>query len=459
MKIYMVCLGCAKNQADSETVINFFEKSGHELTFDEREAQAVIIMTCAFIEQARKEAEETIKEFITKKKRYGFHLLVGGCYAKRFSTIMKERFPELDAWFGISGFEQIGNILTSVKNGQTGDFTSSPDIVYPEYSGRHLITPSHWAWLKIADGCNHACAFCAIPEIRGSYRSKTIESILREAQELAENGVKELLLIAQDTGLYGKDLYGKVKLVNLLEKLCAIEKIAWIRLLYINPYSLSEELVDFIAGTEKMVKYLDIPFQHSSKKILTSMRRPGNGEEYLKLLENMRNKIPDLAVRSSFIVGFPGETKLDFEELKSFIQEAKINRAGFFIYSDEEGTTSYSYSDKVSLSEKNARLDDIARIQRRISLDISKQRLGKVLPVIVDSEKSAGLTARLVELFGNIRLAKGISHIGRTAWDAPEVDGLVFIKTSRKNVLKNGDIVNLKIIKSSVYDVLGDYSN
>lgn len=459
MKIYTVCLGCAKNQADSETVIDFFEKSGHELIFDEKAAQAVIIMTCAFIEQARKEAEDTIKEFIAKKKRYGFYLIVGGCYSKRFSSVMEERFPEIDAWFGISGFDKIGDILTGVENGANGDFTVSPDTAYPEYSGRHLITPSHWAWLKIADGCNHGCAFCAIPAIRGVYRSKSLDSVLREAKELAENGVRELLVIAQDTGLYGRDLYGKPEIAKLLEKLCDIDKIDWVRLLYVNPYSLSEELIDFIAGSEKMVKYLDIPFQHSSKKILKSMRRPGDSESYLELLESMRSRIPDLAVRSSFIVGFPGETDEDFEELKSFIKKARINRAGFFIYSDEEGTASYSYDAKLSIGEKRARFDEISRIQRRISLEISKQRQGKTLPVIVDAEKTAGLKSRLEELFGDIRLAKGITYVGRTTWDAPEVDGLAFIRTPQKDPLKSGDIINLKIAKSSVYDVLGDYSN
>ena len=393
MKIYMVILGCAKNRVDAENVISFFEKSGHELTFDEKQAHAVIIMTCAFIQSARKEAEENIKEFIAKKKRYGFSLIVGGCYAKRFFSEVQERFPEVNAWFGTSGFGEIANILNEVAQGRTGNFIDLSGSKLSDYSGRHLTTPSHWVYLKIADGCNHRCAFCAIPDIRGDYVSRPIERILEEAEELSEKGVKELIVIAQDTGIYGKDLYGKVKLVELLTKLCDIKALSWIRLLYINPYSLSDELIDFMVSSEKIVKYLDIPFQHSSKSVLKAMRRPGEGREYLKLLESMRKKMPSLAVRSSFIVGFPGESKEDFADLKHFIKSAGINRAGFFIYSDEEGTPSYFYSDKIGTSEKKARFEEIVRIQRRVSLELSKGRVGKTFQAIVDSEKKAGLSS------------------------------------------------------------------
>ncbi len=456
MKIFAVALGCAKNRVDLEVIINYFEESGHELVFEEKNADAVLIMTCAFIEQAREEAENTILEFSAKKKRYGFHLLVGGCYAKRFAEAAPERFPEVDLWFGVSGFEKTAQMLDSLNGAAGSNFIQPADTVYPIYAGRKLTTPPHWAWLKIAEGCNHRCAFCAIPGIRGVYRSRKMEDIVAEAEALAAGGVKELQIIAQDTGLYGKDIYGEPKLVNLLAKLQEIEGISWIRLLYINPYSVSDELIDFMASSERVLKYLDIPFQHASDSLLKAMHRPGSFDGYLGLLASMRAKIPQLAVRSSFIVGFPGETDKDFNILKEFITEARINRAGFFVYSNEEGTPSYSYPGQIDERVKQGRMDELTRMQKKISFENSMKLKDTVTDVMVDSVKPAGQSKRLLEIFGRGAL-RGITHVGRMKSDAPEVDGLVFIRQQEGSNIGPGDIIKLKITEVSPFDLAGNF--
>lgn len=450
MNLYIVSLGCAKNRTDAESVIGAFELAGHRLVFDEAEADVVVIMSCAFIEAACKETEEVISEFIGKKRRYGFKVLVGGCYVSRFADEAKERFPQVDGWFGISGFNDLPSILDS-----TAVFTSEVPTLYEESHSRRLTTPSHWAWLKIADGCNHRCAFCMIPSIRGGYRSRKLENIVREAQELAESGVRELNLIAQDTGLYGHDIYGSVKLVELLRQLEQIDKIGRIRLLYINPQSVSDELISHIKGSTKTAHYLDIPLQHASDAVLKRMNRPGRYESYMQLLKKLKSQIPDITVRSTFIVGFPGETDADFELLKQFLQEAEINRAGFFKYSDEDGSRSFQYTDKLSQNIIEKRFSEITRLQTTIASKLSSQMQGNITTVIVDSERRPGLLPIIKNEFKNRNLIKNIKYIGRTPQDAPDVDGVCYIASPNELNLNAGDFVKLKIVETTPWDVAG----
>jgi ribosomal protein S12 methylthiotransferase len=456
MKFYMVSLGCAKNLVDSETIINILEKNGHELVFEENNADIVLIMTCAFIKMARDEAESVINEFTEKKKKYGFKVYVGGCYAKRYSSEVENRFPDVDGWFGISNLSKITELLTEKENKLKESFEIPSE--YEKYTGRKLTTPSHWAYLKISDGCTHKCAYCAIPNIRGKYRSRSIDDIITEAKYLVDTGVKEFQVIAQDTGLYGIDLNKKHMLVPLLKKLEEISGLEWIRLLYINPFSMPNDLIDFMSSSKKVVKYLDIPMQHASEHVLKLMKRAGNGEEYLKLLSNIRSKIPEIAIRSTFITGFPGETDEDFEILLKFLEEAKINRAGFFKYSDEEGTLAFDYPDKVDEKIKEERYQRIAKIQRRISSELTNKRKGKIVKIIIDNKFSANSMRHISDQFRDRKIKLINSYIGRTEQDAPEVDAIVLAYGIPSSLnLKTGDFVNVKITHTNIYDSAGKF--
>lgn len=455
MKLYMVSLGCHKNLVDAETIIKDFEKSGHELTNDESNADAVIIMTCAFIGPAKEEARSVISEFTAKKKRYGFKVFVGGCYAKRYSESVASEFPAVDGWFGIGGFEGIAERLEKAENGSMISTAIIPSA-YETYSGRRLTTPPHRAWLKISDGCSHKCAYCAIPMIRGNnYRSRTIEDILKEANELAEKGVREFGIIAQDTGLYGIDLEKRHMLVTLLEELEKIKGPEWIRLLYINPFSMPKDLLSYMKSSAKTVPYLDIPMQHASQSVLRRMKRPGCGSEYLDLIAKIREELPDAAIRSTFIVGFPGETDEEFEELEDFIEKAKINRAGFFEYSDEEGTAAYGYDGKVSEIVKRRRSARIMRLQQKISADITSRLKGKTIEVMAESPFARNKMRDFVMQFGNRSLGTGNAWLGRTKWDAPEVDALALIELPEGYIPSPGEIMHMEVTHTGLYDIAG----
>ncbi len=454
MKFYMVSLGCHKNLVDSEIIISDFEKNGYELTSDESEADAVIIMTCAFIGPAREEARSVISEYVAKKKRRGFKVFVGGCYAKRYSEKLRDEFPGVDGWFGIGNFDGLSKRLEKAAKGDMFSVSEIPESCSP-YSGRRLTTPPHRAWLKISDGCSHRCAYCAIPMIRGGYRSRTIDDIAAEAEDLAANGAKELSIIAQDTGLYGVDLEGRRMLVPLLERLEGTAGVEWIRLLYINPFSMPEELPDYMSSSKKVVPYLDIPMQHASESVLRRMRRPGSGAEYLDLLAEIRGKIPGCAIRSTFIVGFPGETDDDFKELESFIEKARINRAGFFTYSDEEGTEAFGYDGKVPESVKGKRAARIMRLQNRISSETTASRLGATVKVMLEERLQRNRMRDFVMQFGDRRLGTGNAWLGRTVWDAPEVDALALVELPEGMEPRPGDIVDMEITKTGIHDVAG----
>lgn len=455
MKFYIVSLGCAKNLVDSETIIDDLLKSGHSLTNSENQADAVLIMTCAFIESAKKETREVIKEFIRKKKRFGFKIFAGGCYPKRYFQSVSQEFPEVDGWFGIGDLSKLVNFLEKAERGESLNLSYTPKTC-GEYSGRFLTTPKHWAWLKISDGCSHKCAYCAIPSIRGNYRSRTLEDIGAEAEDLASKGVKELQIIAQDVGMYGVDLYKKQTLVDLLKILEKIEGIKWIRLLYINPFSMPGNLPDFMANSEKTLHYLDLPMQHSSPSVLKRMRRAGSGQEYLELIRKLRDKMPSISIRSSFIVGFPGETDEEYLELKNFLQTAKINRAGFFSYSDEEGTEAFALGEKTTAGVKSRRLNDIIRTQAKISSSITKERKGSKTQAIIDSKYDKRTMKEFALQFSDKKLTDGNLWIARTKWDAPEADALMLLDGGSAKIAE-GDIVETEITHTSTYDVAGRY--
>lgn len=452
MNIFVVGLGCAKNLVDTEALMSHFTASGHRIVSAEKDAGCVVIMTCAFIESARNEAREAIAEYAAKKKRYGFKLIVGGCYAKRYGARAAEEFPSVDGWFGIGDYAQVPRLLEA----QTPFMHIREIERYDGADTGRIAAVRHWAYLKIADGCNHRCSYCVIPSIRGFYRSREAEDIEREAAALAESGVKELLLIAQDTGQYGVDLYGEKRLVRLLSRLEKIDGLLWLRLLYINPYSIDEELIDWMASSEKLVPYLDIPFQHASRSVLRRMARPGGKDALLALVEKLRTRIPDLAIRSTFIAGFPGETQEEFAELEDFLLQARLNRVGFFAYSAEEGTGACGLPGQLPERVKRERLDRLARLQRRLSLEENRLLRGKRIPVVIEGRRDENPAIRGIA--GELDAGRGfysrVKLYGRSFRDAPEVDGLVLILDAGGG-LKAGDFVTVEITHVSAFDMAG----
>ncbi|MDQ7822486.1 MAG: 30S ribosomal protein S12 methylthiotransferase RimO [Candidatus Eremiobacteraeota bacterium] len=465
MKFYLVSLGCAKNLVDSEVIIHHLEKAGHEWVTGEDLADAVIITTCCFIESAKTESVETILEFTRKKKRYSYRVFVGGCLPSRYGRDLLSLIPEVDGWFGIEEVTRVSELIEKPIEEGPAILVSPPGSTFTPYQGRRQVTPSHWAYLKIADGCDHQCSFCVIPSIRGPYRSRHIEALAAEASVLAAAGVRELVLVAQDTGLYGKDLYGRQRLPELLVRLEEIEGLRWIRLLYINPHSLGDELICFMESSVKMVRYLDIPFQHASREVLKRMRRPGGRDEFLALIEGLRGRVPGLALRSTFITGFPGETQQDFQELLDFLRDARLARAGFFSYSREEGSRAYSYEDNVPGREKERRHDAAMRLQRKIAGEVNYERLGKTVAVMIEKKREQqdtaflkGITAELGNPNRGKLMLHDIAFIGRSEWDSPDVDGVVLLKTKEHSegpVPSPGDIVEAGIEAVSAYDALG----
>jgi len=465
---YLVSLGCAKNLVDSEAIIDSLMKCGYTWVTDENQADAVVINTCCFINEARQEAIDTILEYVEKKKKRDFKIVAGGCLAQRFGDKVMKLLPEVNGWFGIDGCFTLPGIFDVLSRGGKKSSIREPSRQYDEYEGRERVTPRAWRYIKIAEGCSHHCTFCVIPPIRGPYRSRRIEDIVAEARGLAEEGCRELILIAQDTGVYGSDLYGRKRLPELLTRLHEIDGIQWLRLLYINPHSMDDELIQAVASNRKIVKYLDIPFQHSVERILGRMGRPGGEERFLELLDRIRRQIPGLAVRSSFIVGFPGESAAEFDQLCTFIQKARLNRAGFFTYSREEGTGASRYAGQVHHATQKKRFREIMALQQGISREVNSERLGRTIPVIIDKKTGLedydflkGIAGELGNFLITGEPGKKVSYLGRTAWDAPDIDGVALIsgektgKGSRKTQPAPGEILQVEVRVCTTYDVAG----
>lgn len=437
-KIGFISLGCPKNQVDGERMLALLQNAGHEIVDDIDGADAVIVNTCAFIEDAKKEAIETILDVVSMKEDGMIgKVIVTGCLPERYREELLKEIPEADAVLGIGANGDIVSAVEQVLSQDEKLETFPPKTELPENGERLLTSPPYWAYLKIAEGCSNGCTYCAIPKIRGKFRSRDPKDILDEAASLAGQGVKELILVAQDTARYGEDICGKPALAALLRELVKIDGIRWIRLLYCYPERLSDELLDLMATEEKILPYLDIPFQHADKDILRAMGRPGSGEEYLTLLEKIRQKIPGVTIRTSLIAGFPGESPEAFERLAEFVKEARFDRLGCFAYSREEGTKAFDLPDQIDQQTKLDRAQIIEEQQGFITEEKAREKIGMELPVLVEGYD--GYTD---------------SYNGRSPADAPEIDRCVYF-TSEKE-LNDGDLVTVRIFSCRDGDLLGE---
>lgn len=431
MKVGLISLGCCKNLVDSEIMLGILNKEGFEITFQAEEADVVIINTCAFIEGAQQEAIDTILEFAQYKKEHLKKLIVAGCLSQRYKEEVLSLMPEVNAVIGIDEIEKIGEIIKSDEKYFVGEGCGA----YPEGAPRILATPPHTAYLKIAEGCDNNCTYCAIPYIRGRFRSRKIEDILIEAEKLAKDGVKELIVVAQDTTRYGEDIYGEGKLHVLLKELCSIEGFSWIRVLYTYPERLSNEVLETFAEEEKIVKYFDIPIQHISDSVLKRMGRKSSGDSIRELIKKIRKIMPDAALRTSLIAGFPGESEEDFEKLYSFVEEVKFSRLGVFAYSKEEGTPAEKLSGHLPEEVKKERADKIMRLQMDISREYLKGFIGRKIEVLVEG-------------------AVGDMYYGRSYLDAPDIDGKVYFTGGGDHLI--GYHTTVLITESDDYDLKGE---
>jgi ribosomal protein S12 methylthiotransferase len=440
MKIGVVSLGCPKNLVDSEIMLGMLDKDRFEITNNEKDAEIIIVNTCGFIESAKQESIDAILEMAQYKKENCRLLVVTGCLAERYREQILQEIPEVDAVIGTGNYDEIGHVIEKAKAGvKTVLYGKLDHIGYLENS-RIVSSEKGCAYLKIAEGCNNGCSYCVIPSLRGPYRSRKMENILKEAAHLAEQGVRELIIVAQDITRYGTDIYKARKLVDLIRELSALEGIQWIRLLYCYPEEIDDRLIEEIATNSKVCKYIDVPIQHASDKILKAMGRRGKIEDVRKLLKRMRDRIPGVIIRTSLIVGFPGEDEEDFKELCGFVREFMFDRLGVFIYSREEGTKAARIRPQVKKSIKEKRYNDVMALQKAITQENNKKRLNRTYETLVEG---------IAE--------DGIFYYGRTYAEAPEIDGKVFF-TSREP-LKAGEFVNVRILDTDDYDLIGEVIN
>lgn len=445
MKIGVVSLGCPKNLVDSETMLGLIHEENYEITNDPSEAEIIIVNTCGFIESAKEESINTILQMAEYKKSGSCkYIIVTGCLSQRYAEELFNELPEADAIAGVEVYDEIGSIIKRVMNGERFIMLerSKPDVIYTTketFLPRILTTPSYTAYLKIAEGCDNCCSYCAIPKIRGPYRSKPMEQVLKEAKALAANGVKELIVVAQDTTRYGEDLPGgKLLLADLLKELNKIESLKWIRVMYCYPNNFTDELIETFASLDKVCKYVDLPLQHASNRLLASMNRYDTREEVETLLAKLRKRIPGIVIRTTFIVGFPGETDADFEELKEFVEQQRFENAGVFAYSQEEGTVAGAMPNQIPDEIKQERYHELMALQAQISEEIHKDTEGQTLEVLVEGieEDGSGL------------------HYGRSYREAPDIDGLVFIENPGD--IKPGCFVKVNILQGFTYESVGE---
>lgn len=445
MKIGVVSLGCPKNLVDSETMLGLIHEENYEITNDPSEAEIIIVNTCGFIESAKEESINTILQMAEYKKSGSCkYIIVTGCLSQRYAEELFNELPEADAIAGVEVYDEIGSIIKRVMNSERFIMLerSKPDVIYTSketFLPRILTTPSYTAYLKIAEGCDNCCSYCAIPKIRGPYRSKPMEQVLKEAKALADNGVKELIVVAQDTTRYGEDLPGgKLLLADLLKELNKIESLKWIRVMYCYPNNFTDELIETFASLDKVCKYVDLPLQHASNRLLASMNRYDTREEVETLLAKLRKRIPGIVIRTTFIVGFPGETDADFEELKEFVEQQCFENAGVFAYSQEEGTVAGAMPNQIPDEIKQERYHELMALQAQISEEIHKDTEGQTLEVLVEGieEDGSGL------------------HYGRSYREAPDIDGLVFIENPGD--IKPGCFVKVNILQGFTYESVGE---
>ena len=438
MNILFVSLGCDKNLVDSEKMIGLLRERGHELVDDEQQADAVIINTCCFIGDAKEESVNTILQMAELKSSGQIRaLIVTGCLAQRYQDEITREIPEVDAILGTASYDRILDAVEAV--GREPGFKAFTDIdTLVHTPGRRILTTGgHYGYLKIAEGCDKHCTYCIIPRLRGKYRSVPMEELEAEASQMAQDGVKELILVAQETTLYGLDLYGEKSLHILLHRLCRIKGIRWIRILYCYPEEIYDALIDTIRTEKKICHYLDLPVQHASDAVLRRMGRRTTQADLKALIAKLRAEIPDIALRTTLISGFPGETQEDHEELYRFVNEMEFDRLGVFAYSAEEDTPAFSMPDQIPEEVKEARRDELMELAQEISLEKGQERVGQVFTVMIEG-KVSGEDA----------------YVGRTYADAPKVDGYVFIQTGEQ--LVTGDFARVRITGSMEYDLIGE---
>ena len=448
MNLFFVSLGCDKNLVDSEYMIGLSKRAGYEIVSQEEEADVIVINTCCFIHDAKEESIETILEMASYKEERCKLLVVTGCLAQRYSQEIREELPEVDIILGSANYDDIVIAIEQALNGAKTDenkledkkVTMIKELTYlPDMSqvDRVITTGNHLAYLKIAEGCNKRCTYCIIPSIRGNYRSVPMEHIIKEAEKLALDGIKELVLVAQETTVYGMDRYGKKMLPELLRKLCRIDGIEWIRILYCYPEEITDELIDVMASEDKICKYLDMPIQHSEDRVLKLMGRRTNRAELIDTIGKLRERIPEITLRTTLISGFPGETEEEHEAMAAFVDEMEFDRLGVFTYSPEEGTKAASMEEQIEEDVKIRRRDEIMELQQEISYDKNQQMVGKILKVCVEGY-----------------LFDEDIYVGRSEKDAPKVDGCVFIHSPEEII--SGTFADVLITEANEYDLIGD---
>lgn len=437
-KIGMISLGCPKNQVDAEHMLALMDAEGWEIVDYVDGCDAVIVNTCGFIDDAKKEAIENILDMVELKKEGVISkIIVTGCLAQRYKDEIVKEIPEVDAVIGIGANGDIIKTVEEVMSGVDTIENYPPQCELPLEGQRILTTPQYWAYLKIGEGCSNRCTYCTIPSIRGNMRSRSMENVIDEAKQLAESGVKELILIAQDTTSYGLDLYGELKLPELLNELCKIDSIEWIRLLYCYPDRITDDLIETMKNQEKVVNYIDLPLQHADDKILKAMNRRGDQALIRNVISKLRTEIPDVVIRTTFIVGFPGEGEEEFETLAEFVNEIEFDRLGVFTFSPQEGTPAFDMEDQVDEDIKTRRGEVIMQDQYSIMEEKNNEKIGKTYRVVVEDYDGYS-----------------DSYTGRTYMDAPEIDGLVKF-TSHKD-LDIGDFVDVEIFDVEDYDLIGE---
>lgn len=436
--VSIVTLGCSKNEIDSDLMANILRKYNYQITKDLSEAEIIIVNTCGFIDAAKEESIDTMWE-ITKYKSQGSCkiLILAGCLAERYPRELLEEVEQIDGIIGTGNINNIFEFIEEIKNGKRLILTGNIDSEYIENVNRSINGST--AYIKISEGCNNFCTYCIIPKLRGRYRSRKIENIVNEARYLVQNGVKELILIAQNTTDYGIDLYGTYKLPDLLDELNKIKELKWIRLLYMYPDNFNKDLIRAIKENGKVVKYLDIPIQHINNDILKKMNRNTSKEMITSLIHDLREEIPEIILRTTIIVGFPGETNEQFNELYDYVNRIKFDRLGVFTYSKEEGTKASEFNNQISEKIKASRQDKIMMLQKQISFDINKSKVGKIYEVLIEEYYENDI------------------YIGRTYMDSPEIDGIIYVKS--KNKLDLGSFVNVRVSDFLEYDLMGEIVN
>ncbi len=441
MKILFISLGCDKNLVDSEVMLGLLNRQGYEMTDEESEADIIVINTCCFINDAKEESVQTILQMAQYRKEGTCKaLIVTGCLAQRYQQEILDEIPEVDAVLGTTTYDEITETIASVLEGKKVLECLSLDRLPQVETKRVVTTGGHFAHLKIAEGCDKHCTYCIIPKIRGKYRSVPMERLLDEARELAQQGVKELILVAQETTLYGVDLYGKKSLHLLLRKLCTIRGIRWIRILYCYPEEIYEELIETMKEEEKICHYLDLPIQHASDRVLKRMGRRATKRQLIQIIDKLRKEIPDIVLRTTLITGFPGETQQDHEELMEFVEQMKFDRLGVFTYSAEENTPAYEMPDQIDEEVKQERQAQLMEMQQEIAFERAEQMIGKTVTAMVEG-----------------KVAEEQAYVARTYGDAPDVDGYVFVNTDE--VLVTGDFLRVKVTGALEYDLIGEIAD